>query len=128
MGTFSDFVTSNGLDVDGLVRTSERIEAHSAKDQTLLVKRAAKRRTAKDKSYEESSLEKPTSGRPFSTAHFTNALKDTPVPARVRSKLLKAINASLAKKGKEPVDMKTVFGDVAVAKGKAPVKGAKAKR
>lgn len=123
MGTFSDFVTSNGLDVDGLVRMSSRTEAHSAKDQTLLVKRAAKRRTDKDKSYADASIEKPASGRPFSVAHFNNALKDTPVPVRVRSKMLKAINASLAKKGKEAVDMKAVFGDVAAAKGETLVKG-----
>lgn len=126
MGTFSDFVTSNGLDEAGLVRTSARIEAHSSKDQTLLVKRATKRRTEKEKSYADASIEKPASGRAFSSSHFKNALKDTPVPTRIRSKILKAVNASLAKKGKEAVDMKTLFGEVAAAKGEAPK--AKAKR
>ncbi|HLT30228.1 MAG TPA: hypothetical protein VK013_09290 [Myxococcaceae bacterium] len=122
MGTFSDFVSSNNLDATALQRLSSRLEARSSDDQALLVKRAAKRRTAKDKTYEESGLAKPKSGRPFSTNHWGNALKDRPIPARVRSKMLKAINASLTKQGKEAVDMKTVFGEVPAVKGEAPAK------
>ena len=128
MGSFSDFVTSNGLDVKGLVQTSSRLELRTNKDHALLVKRATKRRTAKDKSYADVGAEKPSaSGRAFSTSHWANALKDKPVPAKVRSKMLKAINEKLTKAGKPAVDMKAVFGEVAAAKGKAPVK-AKAKR
>src|SRR5690606_22700190 len=110
MGTVSDFVSSNNLGATSLQRLSSRLEARSSDDQPLLGKRAAKRRTAKDKTDEESGLAKPKSGRPFSTNHWGNALKDRPTPARVRSKMLKAINASLTKPGKEAVDMKTVFG------------------
>ncbi|MCI0574113.1 MAG: hypothetical protein L0Y66_25540 [Myxococcaceae bacterium] len=119
MGAFADFFSSSGLDPKKVLRTSTRLEAQSLEGRVLSQKRANKRRTAKDKSYADAGIAKPPRGRGFGASHFKNAMADRPVPVKVRSKLLKAINEQLAKAKKPAVDMKAVFGDVAAAKGES---------
>lgn len=119
MGAFSDFLSSSGLDPKKVLRTSTRLESQSAEGRALAQQRRDKRRTAKDKSYADAGLAKPPRGRGFSESHLKNAQADRPVPVKVRSKILRAVNEQLAKAGKPAADMKTVFGDVPAAKGES---------
>ena len=119
MGAFADFFASHGLDPQKVLRTSTRLESQSLEGRTLSQRRADKRRTDKAKSYADAGIAKPPAGRGFSISHLKNAQADRPVPARVRSKVMRAVNAELKKAGKEPVGIKAIFGDVPAAAPKA---------
>ncbi|HEX8697793.1 MAG TPA: hypothetical protein VF815_03050 [Myxococcaceae bacterium] len=123
MGTFQQFLTDKQIDTTVLVRLSAQLEAHTDADQLLRQKRWAKRRDkdSQAKSYAELDIGKPRSGRGISAQQLQAALKDQPLPPRVRAKIARAVNAVLTKKGAEPVASGALFGEI------KPRAGAKAK-
>jgi len=120
MGQFSDFIREKGLDAEQILRVSRRLESLTDEDRELMRKRAVKRRTAAGQSYEEANIAKPRSGRPLRPGHLEAAMNDEPVPGPVRTKLVRAINAILEKKGQEPVRAPQLFGNVPGRQGKKP--------
>jgi hypothetical protein len=127
MGTFKQFLTDKQLPAETVVRVSSQLEARSEEDRLLSQKRWAKRqdKEAQTKKYEELGLQKPKSGRGVSLQQVNAALEDTPLPPKVRGKLVRAVNAVLAKKGGAGVDTQALFGEVPARRGASP-KAAKA--
>lgn len=121
MSQFSDFIQEQGISADDLIATSSTLEKLNAKQRETLVAREGARRNKK--TYEELGLNKPNSlGRGVSPDITQRAIAGTPIPRVARKKLVRAVNAKLAGKKADPIDGKALFGDVAVKKGKAPVK------
>ncbi len=119
MGTFSEFLDSKGLKDEDILQRSRRMETLRSKDRELRRLRALKRRKAPQQSYEEAGIEKPRSGRPLQREHLAAARNDIPVPGPVRSKILRAVNDLLAKRG-ESVTAPELFGNVPGKQGKKP--------
>lgn len=124
MGTFQQFLNDKRINTESLLRLSRQLEARSGEDRVLSRKRAGKRREkdAQGKSYAELELGKPRSGRGVSAQQVQAALRDQPLPPRVRGKLVRAVNAVLTKSGGGAVDSRALFGDV------PPRRGAEAKK
>lgn len=119
MGTFKQFVEEKQISLEAVVRASRKLEAFAEGDRELLQKRAAKRRDKdrKDKPYTELGIGKPKNGRGASEQQWELALADKPLGRKARGKLLRAVNAVLARKGGGSVDGKALFGEVPVRRG-----------
>ncbi len=121
MGTFKSFVDSKGLSAKHIATASRRVEQSSNGQRTLLSKRAMKRgdKELAAKTYAELNLAKPAQlGRGVSENQVNALLKDVPLPRKVRSKVLRAVNAVLATKKQAAVDMKALFEGQAARLGK----------
>lgn len=123
MGTLKTFLDSKSISTAQVVTTSRRIELYDHESRTLLVKRATKRRD-KDtaaKKYAELNIAKPAQlGRGVTENQLTAAIGDQPVPRKVRTKIFRAVNAILAKKGQPVADFKALFEGSAAKAGKKP--------
>ncbi|MFP2958688.1 hypothetical protein ACLEPN_12770 [Myxococcus sp. 1LA] len=119
MGSFQQFLTDKNIPSEKLLRLSRQLESNGSEGRTLRTKRVASRRgkDTQGKSYESLSIAKPKSGRGISTQQLQAALGDRPLPARVRGKLVRAVNAVLGKQGGSPVDAPTLFGVSPVRRG-----------
>ncbi|WP_224361813.1 hypothetical protein [Hyalangium versicolor] len=122
MGSFQQFLNDKQIDTKALTRLSAQLEAHSEEDAGLVHKRWAKRhdKDTQAKSYAELGIAKPRSGRGVSAQQLRAALADQPLPPRVRGKIVRAVNAVLAKEGGKPVTHATLFGDVRHRQGVKP--------
>lgn len=118
MGALKTLIDSKGIKAEHLVIASHRVEAGGSEARIILVKRAEKRRTKNEKSYADLGLNKPKSNRGLSHNQVLAAVSDKPVSAKVRSKVLRAVNAVLATKKQPAVDMKALFEGVAAKPGK----------
>lgn len=125
MGTFSDFLKEKKITAPMIVRISARLEAGGKEGRTLSKSRATKRRTEAAKSYADAGLAKPPSDRGVGVAHVEAAMKDVSLPRKVRSKLVRAVNALMTKSGGN-VDHKGLFGEVIAKKGAKVEKAAAA--
>ncbi|CAM3192864.1 hypothetical protein G4177_27710 [Corallococcus sp. ZKHCc1 1396] len=126
MGVFQQFLDDKQISPAVLLRRSRQLEAQSAEDRVLKRKRSAHRREkeGQQKPYAEKGLDKPRSGRGLSEQQLAAAREDRPVSPRVRSKLVRAVNALLTKGGGAPVDAKALFGEVAARVGPTTKKAA----
>ena len=116
-----NFLDEQGIKPEALVAASAQLERHNQKERDLRVKRATARR--EKKGYEELGIEKPQSlGRGVSIGMTERAMAGQPVRRLVRRKIVRAVNAQLVSAKKEPVDTRTLFGDVPVKKPKKPKK------
>ena len=128
MGTLKTFLDSKGITAKQVVITSRRIEMWDTASRTLLVKRAAKRRNKDNekKKYEELNIGKPAQmGRGVSENQVAAALQDVAVPRKARSKIFRAVNAILTKKGQPAPDFKALFEGSTAKAGKKPKEKAK---
>ncbi|MFZ5438490.1 MAG: hypothetical protein ACOZQL_00710 [Myxococcota bacterium] len=124
MGTFQTFLESKSITPKQIAITSRRIEAFDETSRDLMQKRWGKRynKETKDKKYTELNIGKPAQhGRGVSEKQIVAAAKDVPVARKVRSKILKAVNAILTKKGQPAADMKALFEGTKARAGKKPV-------
>nr|PZM92381.1 MAG: hypothetical protein DIU72_06635 [Pseudomonadota bacterium] len=112
MGAFSEFIASKGIKDEEILAVSRRLETLRGKDRELLRLRARKRKSAPQQSYAEAGIEKPRSGRPLRPVDLEAARNDVPLPRKVRSKILRAVNALLSRKGGGEVTARELFGDV----------------
>ncbi len=123
MGTFETFLSSKGITAKHIAITSSRIETFDETSRSLMGKRW-KKRTNKEtatKKYAELDIGKPAQqGRGISEKQVVAASKDVAVPRKARSKILKAVNAILVKKGQTAVDMKALFEGTKARAGKKP--------
>lgn len=123
MGTFQTFLSSKSITPKAIAITSKRIESFDETSRDLMGKRWNKRRTKElaDKKYAELNLAKPPQfGRGVTEKQVAAAVKDAPVTRKVRSKILKAVNVMLTKKGQPAVDMKGLFEGTKARMGKKP--------
>mgnify|MGYP007050630965 CR=1 FL=1 len=119
MSTFKNFLDARQLTPATLVRLSSQLEAHTHEDRTLVRRRSDKRRDkeTQGKPYAELGLTKPRSGRGVSAGQVEAALREEPLPPRVRGKLVRAVNAAVSKKGGEAVTFQALFGEVKASAG-----------
>ena len=120
MGTLKTFLDSKGITPKLLLAASNRLEAWGNDGRWQLSQRAAKRRAKNEKPYAELGLTKPVSGRGLSTQQIESAIADKALPRKIRSKMLRAVNAVLATKKQGAVELKAIFEGTTAKKGKAP--------
>ena len=123
MGTFQTFLASKSITPKAIAITSKRIESRDESARLLMGKRWNKRHTKEtaDKKYAELEIAKPAqAGRGVSEKQINLAAKDLLVTRKVRSKILKAVNVILTKKGQPAADMKVLFEGVKARAGKKP--------
>ena len=122
MGTLKTFVEQKGITEKHLLVASNRVE-HGGNDARALLNARSKKRRIKetaDKKYAELNLGKPVSNRGLSSQQVAAALADKPVSKRVRSKVLRAVNAVLTAKYEAAFEMKAIFEGTAGREGKKP--------
>jgi hypothetical protein len=130
MGTFQSFIESKSITPKHIAITSRRIEAFDEKSRDLMQKRWSKRADKENasKKYAELNIEKPAQhGRGVTEKQVLAAAKDAAVARKVRSKILRAVNAILTKKGQPAADMKVLFEGTKARVGKKPETAAKKK-
>ena len=123
MGVFEDFQKSNNIPDAQIMGVSRTIEKHEPEDRALLLKRYQARKA--EKKYDDESInatKKPRSGRGVSVFSLIKARSDIPLPRKIRSKITKAVNTILKRRGKPEAKITDIFGKVTVTVGKAPVK------
>jgi hypothetical protein len=120
MGVFADFQKEKNLPDAQLTGVSRMLERLSPADRELLRKRQAARKA--EKKYSEENLSKPKSGRGITVQALGKARADQPLPRKIRSKIAKAVNTILQRRGQEQVKIDQIFGKVGVAKGKVQEK------
>jgi hypothetical protein len=128
MGTFKSFLESKKISSTQIHNTSKRIEMWDAESRVLMVKRAGKRANKElaAKKYAELDLKKPSQmGRGVTVKQVDAAAADVAVPRKVRSKILRAVNAILVSKKDTAVDMKALFEGTKHKPGKKPKEEAK---
>lgn len=128
MGTLKSFLESKKISTKQVHTTSKRIETWDAESRVLLVKRVAKRANKEQatKKYDELNLAKPKQlGRGVTLKQVDAAVADTAVSRKVRSKILRAVNAILTTKKETAVDMKALFEGTKHKPGKKPKEEAK---
>jgi len=118
LGTFSEFIASKGIKDEDILAVSRYLESLRGKDRELLRLRALKRKNNPQLSYADAGIEKPRSGRPIRRPHLDAAKNDVPLPRPVRSKILRAVNALLARQG-ATVTARELFGNVPSKQGAA---------
>jgi hypothetical protein len=131
MGTFQTFLSSKSITPKQIAITSRRVETFDEASRDLMQKRWNKRHTKEtaDKKYAELNIGKPAqAGRGVTEKQVTAASKDVPVARKVRSKILKAVNAIVTKKGEPAVDMKALFEGSKARAGKKPATDDKKKK
>lgn len=131
MGTFQTFLSSKSITPKQIAITSRRIETFDETSRALMQKRWGKRynKETKDKKYAELDIAKPAQlGRGVTEKQVIAASKDVPVARKVRTKILKAVNAILTKKGQGAADMKALFEGSKARAGKKPVTDDKNKK
>ncbi len=124
MGTFQSFLESKGITAKQIAITSRRIERFDETGRALMQKRWKKRTSKEDaaKKYAELNIDKPTQmGRGVTEKAVALAARDTLVVRKVRSKILRAVNTILTKKGQPAADMKALFEGTKAREGKKPV-------
>lgn len=124
MGTFQSFLESKGITPKQIAITSRRIETLDEAGRALMQKRWGKRTTKEtaDKKYAELNIDKPKQmGRGVTEKSVASAAKDVPVARKVRTKILRAVNTLLAKKGQPAADMKALFEGTKARPGKKKV-------
>lgn len=130
MGTFQTFLSSKSITPKQIAITSRRVETFDEPSRDLMQKRWNKRHTKEtaDKKYAELNIGKPAqAGRGVSEKQVIAASKDVAVARKVRSKILKAVNAILTKKGQPAADMKALFEGSKARAGKKPTTDEKKK-
>lgn len=127
MGTLKTFLDSKSITPKQVLAASNRLESWGNDGRWQISLRANKRRTKNEKSYTELNMTKPTTGRGLSQNQLDAAIADKSLPRKVRSKVLRAVNAVLATKKQGAVELKALFEGTEVKKGKAP-KAAAAKK
>lgn len=123
MGTFKSFMESKGLTGKQIAITSKRIESFDAENRDLLQKRSLKRADKEQaaKKYDELGLKKPNAaGRGVTEIQIAAAASEKEVSRKVRSKILRAVNTILVKKGQPAADMKALFEGTKARVGAKP--------
>jgi hypothetical protein len=128
MGTFKSFTESKGITSKQIAITSRRIESLDQENRDLMSKRAQKRldKELAAKKYDELGLKKPAGmARGLTEKQVVAALGDKEVVRKVRSKILRAVNTILVKKGQPAADMKALFEGTKARVGKKKEAAAK---
>jgi hypothetical protein len=131
MGTFQSFLSSKSITPKQIAITSRRIETFDEASRDLMQKRWGKRvdKETAPKKYSELNINKPAQmGRGVSEKQIVAASKDLAVARKVRTKILRAVNVILTKKGQPAADMKVLFEGTKARAGKKPVTDDKNKK
>lgn len=104
---FSEFLATNKIDPRRIVAASKKLEALRPEDRRL---RLAKRKGAGDKpAAAEAVTAKPRSGRPVSPVLLRRVEAGGKVTGSAKQKLLRAVNAILEQRKKDPVELRALF-------------------
>jgi hypothetical protein len=112
MGRLAEVMKEHSLTTAARVRASDGLEGHQEADTRLKERRLRKRQTKPDGTYAAENLAKPRSGRGVSAKQAAAALEDRPLPRKVRSKVTRALNTLLAKKGQAALETAALFAGV----------------
>jgi hypothetical protein len=115
MGKFEEVIRGAGLSAEHVLHRSATLERRGQEGRALAQARWKQRQLGEKKDY--SGIARPPSGRGVSARQWEAALADRPLPAAVRSKLLRAVQAVLSRKGLPAVDAVGLFGAVPARPG-----------
>jgi len=105
---FAKLLADKKIDARRLVAASHKLETLKHEDRVIkLGKRKAKGGGEEGSAPKET--RKPRSGRPVTQRAIEAALKGSPLPGPTKSRILRAVNAILAQKKQEPVDLRALF-------------------
>ena len=121
MGRFAEILKENSIKPSQIARASTALEAGDEKDVALRNKRELKRSAKPEAKYEAEGIAKPKLGRGVSTKQLAAAEADKPLSRQVRAKTVRAVNALLAKKGKDKLEAHALFAGVKTRAGAKPV-------
>ena len=106
MSTLSDFLTKHKIDSRRVVAASHHLEALQPEDRRIRLARVNAKGGVE--AAKELAAQKRRSGRPLSGPTIRKALAGGKIPRRSRGRVLRAVNAVLAKKTKieaKPTDL-----------------------
>ena len=106
MSKLSDFLTKHKIDSRRIVAASHHLEALQPEDRRIRLARVNAKGGVE--SAKELAAQKRRSGRPLSPPAVRKALAGGKLPRRARGRVLRAVNAVLAKKSKveaKPADL-----------------------
>ncbi|MBM4377988.1 MAG: hypothetical protein FJ086_01580 [Deltaproteobacteria bacterium] len=110
MGKFEEVIRGAGLSAEQVLRRSATLERKGQEGRARAQARWKQRQLGEKKDY--AGMARPPSGRGVSERQWEAALADRPLPGTVRGKLLRAVQAVLARRGLPPVDAAALFGTV----------------
>ena len=108
MSKFSDFLAQHGIDSRRVLIASKRIEALRPEDRAIKLKQRQMRKK-EEKPTEENRLPKPRSGRPLAEPSLQKALQGATISGATKSRILRAVNAVLARKKKRETTLDDLF-------------------
>ncbi len=104
---FNEFLTAQKIDRRRLLAESRNIERLRPEDRNV---RLARRLAKSDESGgEKKTFPKPRSGRPLTERQLGLAMDGKPLPAPVKTRCLRAVNAVLEQKKRKPVSLQSLF-------------------
>lgn len=105
---FSDFLSEHKIDPRRVLAASRRVERLRPEDRALrLARRLSKKAGDGDKAKPAES--KPRSGRPVTPKLLAAAQAGSTVPGPAKTRLVRAVNAVLAAKKQDAVDLRRLF-------------------
>jgi len=107
MSKLQDYLQQNNIDVRRILATSHDLESLQPEDRaTRLAKKKAK---GGDESAKEAAAKKPRSGKPLTRPTLNRALAGEAVSGAAKTRVLRALNAVLAKKQKGEATLRDLF-------------------
>lgn len=109
MTPLATFLSTKQIDVETLTRASARLESLTTHDRKLAQARRKHRGSGDKVAYDQAGIDKPRSGRPLRDIVIRGAIEGKATTRAQRAKLLRAINATLTRRGDQPVDAQALF-------------------
>ncbi len=105
---FNEFLTAQKIDPRRLMAASRKIERLRPEDRTV---RLARRLAQADESgsADKKTFPKSRSGRPLTERQISLAMGGKALPASVKTRCLRAVNAVLEQKKAKPVSLQSLF-------------------
>lgn len=107
---FAQFLDNNKIDTRRLLAVSRRIERLKPEDRAIKRSKSKAKGAAPAAAAEGAEKpKKPTSGRPITERLVEAAQAGKPIAGPAKTRLLRALNAILAQKKQDAVDIRAIF-------------------
>lgn len=105
---FSQFLNDQGIDARRLISASKFIEKLRPEDRKIRLERR-QARAQQSPTDEKKIFPKTRSGRPVTRRNIDDALQGRPLPAAVKTRILRAVNRVLEQKKRSAVSLRDLF-------------------
>jgi hypothetical protein len=108
MSKLSDFITQNAIHPNRIILASRDLERRRPEDKELVRKKKLMKEGKLEKD-EATLAKKPRSGRPVTHAALHKAMRGQTVSGPTKTRIVRAVNAVLARKKKPEVTLRDLF-------------------